>query len=165
MKHNPIQSLGLGLLAALLVSTGAWASGNHADGHGHDPASVETSYGKPGIATRAKRTIEVVMSDDMRFSPSDIEVRRGETVRLRVRNAGQLRHEFSLGTRQELEEHYEQMKQFPDMVHDEPNKISLEPGQQGEVVWQFSRSGVVDFACLQVGHYEAGMKGQVKVGR
>lgn len=105
------------------------------------------------------------MSDDMRFSPSDIEVRRGETVRLRVRNAGQLRHEFSLGTRQELEEHYEQMKQFPDMVHDEPNKISLEPGQQGEVVWQFSRSGVVDFACLQVGHYEAGMKGQVKVGR
>ena len=105
------------------------------------------------------------MSDDMRFTPSNIQVRRGETVRFLIRNAGQIRHEFSLGTKQELDEHHEQMKKFPDMVHDEPNKVSLEPGHKGEVVWQFSRGGVVDFACLQVGHYEAGMKGQIKVGR
>ena len=163
MKYHPIQSLGLGLLTAMLVSTGALAAGSHAGGHGH--ASEETSYGKPGIAARVNRSIEVVMSDDMRFTPSNIQVKRGETVRFVVRNAGQVRHEFSLGTRQELEAHYEEMKKFPDMVHDEPNKVSVEPGQQGEVIWQFTRSGAVDFACLHVGHYEAGMKGQVKVGR
>ena len=55
------------------------------------------------------------------------------------------------------------MKKFPEMEHDEPNKISLAPGKQGEVIWQFSKAGTVDFACLHVGHFEAGMKGQVKV--
>jgi uncharacterized cupredoxin-like copper-binding protein len=49
------------------------------------------------------------------------------------------------------------------MEHDEPNKISLAPGQQGEVIWTFTKAGAVDFACLHVGHFDAGMKGQVKV--
>jgi Cu/Ag efflux protein CusF len=31
------------------------------------------------------------------------------------------------------------------------------------VVWQFTKAGKVDFACLQPGHYEAGMKGSVTV--
>ena len=162
IKFRSLPALGLAALLALSTS-GSWAAGAHAGGHGH--ASEETSYGKPGDAARVKRSIEVVMSDDMRFTPANIQVKRGETVRFLVRNAGQIRHEFSLGTKQELEEHYEQMKKFPDMVHDEPNKVSLEPGQQGEVIWQFTKSGKVDFACLHVGHYEAGMKGQVSVGK
>lgn len=163
MKFSNIQSLGLGTLLALMVTTGSWAAGSHAGGHGH--ASDETPYGKPGLAAQARRTIEVEMSDNMRFTPSEIRARKGETIRFVIRNSGQLRHEFSLGTQQELEEHYEQMKKFPDMVHDEPNKVSLEPGQQGEVIWQFTQGGKVDFACLHVGHYEAGMKGLVRVGR
>ena len=172
MKLNSIPSLSLGLLAALTLSSAALAAGNHAGGHEHAPAGAhdshahapeDTAYGKPGQAAEASRTVEVEMSDSMRFTPSDIRVKRGETIRFVLRNAGRLRHEFSLGSRQELEAHYEQMKQFPDMVHDEPNKISVEPGQTGEVIWQFTRTGRVDFACLQVGHYEAGMKGQVTV--
>ena len=63
----------------------------------------------------------------------------------------------------ELKEHYEVMKKFPDMEHEEANKISLKPGTQGEVIWRFTKPGVVNFACLHVGHYDAGMKGQVKV--
>ena len=165
IKFRSLPSLGLAALLAFSTS-GSWAAGAHAGGHGHsDHGNMETPYGKPGDAARVKRSIEVVMSDDMRFTPANIQVKRGETVRFLVRNAGQIRHEFSLGTKQELEEHYEQMKKFPDMVHDEPNKVSLEPGQQGEVIWQFTRSGKVDFACLHVGHYEAGMKGQVSVGK
>lgn len=150
---------------ALLFAVGAQAAGSHAGGHAHEQNGDQTSYGKPGVASKVSRTVEVTMSDDMRFTPSRVQVRRGETVRFAVKNAGQVRHEFSLGTRQELEEHYEQMKKFPDMVHDEPNKISLEPGQQGEVIWHFNKGGTVDFACLHVGHYEAGMKGQVKVSK
>lgn len=165
MKLSNIQSLGLGALMALMVSS-SWAAGAHSGGHGHsDHGSMETPYGKPGLAAKASRTIEVEMSDNMRFTPSEIQVRKGETIRFVIRNSGQLKHEFSLGTQQELEEHYEQMKKFPDMVHDEPNKVSLEPGQQGEVIWQFTQSGKVDFACLHVGHYEAGMRGLVRVGK
>ena len=165
MTFKTMTSLLVAASVALLFSVGAQAAGNHAGGHAHEQDDGQTSYGKPGVASKVSRTIEVVMSDDMRFTPSRVQVRRGETVRFAVKNAGQVRHEFSLGTRQELEEHYEQMKKFPDMVHDEPNKISLEPGKEGEVIWHFNKGGTVDFACLHVGHYEAGMKGQVKVGK
>lgn len=88
---------------------------------------------------------------------------QGETVRFIVSNSGQIKHELSLGTEQELLAHLELMKKFPDMVHDEPNSITLAPGKQGEIIWQFTRSGVVNFACLMPGHYEAGMKGAVSV--
>lgn len=165
IKFRSLPSLGLVALLALSAS-GSWAAGAHAGGHGHqDHGSMDTSYGKPGLAAKARRIVTIEMSDNMRFTPSEIKASKGETIRFVIRNSGQLRHEFSLGTQQELEEHYEQMKKFPDMVHDEPNKLSLEPGQQGELIWQFSQSGKVDFACLHVGHYEAGMKGQVSVGK
>ena len=73
------------------------------------------------------------------------------------------RHEFSLGTIAELEEHYELMKKFPDMVHDEPSKVTVDPGKQGEVIWRFTQAGTVHFACLMPGPYSAGMKGSVAV--
>ncbi|MBQ1557666.1 MAG: hypothetical protein IIZ69_05730 [Pseudomonas sp.] len=49
------------------------------------------------------------------------------------------------------------------MEHDEPSKVSLAPGKQGEIIWQFTKAGEVKFACLYPGHYDAGMKGQVTV--
>ena len=150
-------------MAALAASGAAFASGNHAGGHGHDDGG-ETAIGKPGVAAKASRTITIEMSDAMRFTPSDMEVKRGDTVRFIIKNVGQVKHEFNLGTQEELLEHLEQMKKFPDMEHDEPSKITLEPGKQGEIVWQFTKAGVVDFACLIPGHYEAGMKGAIKVG-
>ena len=151
-------------MAALATSGAAFASGSHAGGHGHDEGG-ETAIGKPGIAAQASRTITIEMSDKMRFTPSDLTVKKGETVRLIVQNTGQLKHELSLGTQEELMEHLEQMKKFPGMEHDEPGKIILEPGKQGEIVWQFTKAGVVDFACLLPGHYEAGMKGGINVNR
>jgi uncharacterized cupredoxin-like copper-binding protein len=171
MTFNFFKTCALGTIAALTLSTAALAGGNHAGGHDHGHASShghyaeETAIGKPGQAASAKRTVTVEMSDNMRFSPDTIAVKQGETVRFVVKNVGQVKHEFSLGTQKELLEHYELMKKFPDMVHDEPNKVSLEPGQQGEVIWQFTKAGAVDFACLHPGHYDAGMKGQVKVGK
>ena len=99
----------------------------------------------------------------MRYTPSDIRVKKGETIRFAVKNSGQLAHEMSLGTEKELLEHLEVMKRFPSMEHDEPNKLTLAPGKQGEIIWQFTKTGVVNFACLMPGHFEAGMKGQVNV--
>jgi len=125
--------------------------------------TTKSPHRQTGCRAKVTRTIQVDMSNGMRFKPSDIQVKRGETVRFVLKNTDSVKHEFSLGTPKELAEHYEVMKKFPDMEHDEPNKISLAPGKQGEVIWQFTKAGTVDFACLHVGHFDAGMKGQVKV--
>ena len=144
--------------AILAGASGTFAAGSHAGGHGTQ------AIGKPGVAAKATRTIAIDMSDTMRFTPSAIQVRRGETIRFVVTNSGQLKHEFNLGTEADLKAHYAQMLKFPEMEHDEPNLVSLAPGKTGEVIWQFTKSGTVHFACLHAGHYEAGMKGTVAVG-
>lgn len=152
-------------LMAIALSSSAFAGGNHAGGHGHGHDDEETAIGKPGVAARVNRTITIEMNDSMRYTPADVQVKQGETVRFVVKNVGKVKHELSLGTQQELMEHLEQMKKFPDMEHDEPSKVTLAPGKQGEIIWQFTKAGTVNFACLMPGHYEAGMKGAVKVAR
>ena len=143
--------------AFLVTSAAALASGNHAGGHG------DSAIGKPGVAAKVNRTITVDMTDNMRYTPSDIQVKKGETIRFVVKNSGQVPHEMSLGTEKELLAHLEVMKKFPDMEHDEPGKLTLAPGKMGEILWQFTRTGSVNFACLMPGHFEAGMKGAVNV--
>lgn len=156
-KYFLSKSSTLVCVAWFAASSAALAAGNHAGGHG------ESAIGKPGVASRVSRTIQVEMTNGMRFKPSEIQVKKGETIRFVLKNTDTIKHEFSLGTEEELLEHYEVMKKFPDMEHDEPNKISLAPGKQGEVIWQFTKADVVNFACLHPGHFDAGMKGQVKV--
>jgi uncharacterized cupredoxin-like copper-binding protein len=148
-------------LALSAAATTAMAGGTHAGGHGH--ANEDTAIGKPGVAAKVSRTIAVDMADTMRYSPANIQVRRGETIRFIITNSGQVKHELSLGTEKELLEHLEVMKKFPDMEHDEPSKVTLAPGKQGEIIWQFTKAGPVHFGCLMPGHYESGMKGMVKV--
>jgi uncharacterized cupredoxin-like copper-binding protein len=146
------------VLAAVAAASQARAGGNAADGHHHDHA-----IGVPGKAAQVTRSVQVDMSDAMRFEPANITVKQGETVRFVVKNSGKLKHEFVLGTEKALQEHYEVMKKFPEMEHADPNMVTLAPGQSGEVLWRFTRSGTVGFACLQPGHYDAGMKGAVTV--
>lgn len=125
-------------------------------GHSHD-------MGRPGDPTKVTRTIEISSSDDMRYRPSEITVKRGETVRLVVRNTGKLEHELVIGSMQELKEHAEMMRRHPGMKHDEPNQAMVGPGESRAIVWQFTRAGRVDFACTIPGHLEAGMVGKVNV--
>ncbi|MDM0119417.1 cupredoxin domain-containing protein [Variovorax arabinosiphilus] len=156
MNHT-IRTAALAGLFALWASA-ASASGTHAGGHDEGEA-----IGKPGVAAKAKRTISVDMTDAMRFTPSDITVSQGETIRFVVKNAGRVKHELVLGTQKELKEHYAAMMKNPEMEHADPNMVTLAAGQTGEVVWEFTKAGKVDFACLQPGHYDAGMKGAVNV--
>lgn len=135
---------------------------HHEPGHGHAHGAAD-AIGVPGQSAQAKRTIKVDMTDAMRFNPSSIEVKQGETLRIVVKNSGSVKHEFVLGTEKELKEHYELMKKFPEMEHSDPNMVTVSPGKTGEVVWQFTKAGKIDFACLQPGHYDAGMKGAVNV--
>ena len=123
----------------------------------------QKDWGIAGDAKAAKRSIEVGMADNMRFTPDLIEVRLGETVRFVARNAGKVMHEFVIGTKAENGKHAEMMVKFPTMEHDEPYMAHVPPGKTGQIVWTFNRAGEFEFACLIAGHYQAGMVGAITV--
>lgn len=148
----------IALLSIIVFSSIAETSGEHAGGH-----SSADAIGRAGNPKKVTRTIKVDMSDAMRFTPSAITVKQGETIRFVVRNSGKIPHEMVLGTEKELEAHYEAMKKHPEMEHADDNMVTVQPGKTGEIIWQFTNAGTVSFACLMPGHYEAGMKGAVKV--
>ena len=100
----------------------------------------------------------------MRYTPSSLDVKPNEVVKIVVNNNGKLKHELTLGDAKALQEHALLMQKHPNMQHNDPNMVSLEPGKSGEIIWQFTKEGHVEFACLQPGHMEAGMKGVVNVG-
>jgi len=152
--------------AMTLSAQVAFAHGDddHAAKHRYDAANVEvTDFGQEGNPKKVTRTVQIEMADSMRFTPADISVRRGETIRFVVRNGGKLLHEMVLGTPQALKEHAELMKKFPEMEHADANMAHVKPGAKGEIVWQFTQPGVFQFACLQPGHFEAGMVGNLTV--
>jgi len=144
-------------IPGILLAMSAMAAGNHGGGHDAD------AIGKPGVASKVTRTVTVDMTDDMRFHSSNIAVKQGETIRFVAKNSGKVKHEMVLGTLKDLKDHYEVMKKNPEMEHAENNMVTVAPGKSGEIIWQFTKTGKVDFACLQPGHYDAGMKGLVNV--
>ncbi|MES2510004.1 MAG: cupredoxin family protein [Pseudomonadota bacterium] len=144
-------------LPSLLMAMTAMASGTHAGGHDDE------AIGKPGVAAKVTRTITMDMADTMRFSVPKVTAKQGETIRFVVKNSGKVKHEMVLGTEKELKEHYEVMKKNPEMEHADANMVTVAPGKTGEIIWQFTKAGKIDFACLQPGHYDAGMKGFVTV--
>lgn len=150
------------LLAAALLAAPAFA---HGDGHARHEGPVVKEQKPWGIASDSKsaRTIEITMSDAMRFTPDRIEVKQGETVRFVVHNTGGVLHEMVIGTPEELKAHAALMKRFPNMEHDEPYMSHVPAGQEGEIVWNFNRPGSFQFACLVPGHFEAGMIGTIVV--
>ncbi len=150
------------LSAWLLAAAPAWAHGSGSTAHA-TAAPEHQDWGIAGSAKQVRRTITLVMGDNMRFTPDRIEVRQGETVRLRVRNTGRLQHELVLGTREALQAHAAVMLKHPDMEHDEAHMVHVAPGRTGEILWTFNRKGEFEFACLIAGHVQAGMKGTVIV--
>lgn len=134
------------------------AEGGHADDGGH-----AQGVGKPGDPKKVSRAIQVIMSDDMKFTPANVNVKRGETIRFVVSNTGQIKHEMVIGSMKELKRHAELMRKMPGMEHADPNQVTLAPGKTGELISEFTKTGTFDFACLQPGHFEAGMKGTVSV--
>ena len=159
MKHaNLLRAMILTAASGLAIAHG---DDDHKAGAKHEDHA--SALGKPGDAKKVSRTIAITMSDSMRFSPASVSAKKGETIRFVLKNEGKLKHEMVLGTIEELKEHAALMVKFPQMEHADPNQASVEPGKTGELIWQFTKAGTFDFACLQAGHYEAGMKGQVVV--
>ena len=164
MKTTPALQLIAASIA--LSSTLAFAHGDdtHAAARQYDASKVEpTAFGQEGDPKKVTRTIKVDMADTMRFTPADLSVKRGETVKFVVHNKGKVLHEMVLGTPQAIKEHAELMKKFPEMEHADANMAHVKPGANGAMVWQFTKAGEFQFACLQPGHFEAGMVGKVTV--
>lgn len=153
--------------AVLALGMGAaYAHGDeeHAAARKFDASKVEaTDFGQEGNPKKVAKTIKVDMTDAMRFTPSNVTVKRGETVKFVVHNDGKVLHEMVLGTKDAIKEHAELMKKFPEMEHADANMAHVKPGKAGEIVWQFTKPGEFQFACLQPGHFEAGMVGKLVV--
>src|SRR5688572_29477223 len=79
------------------------------------------SFGRAADPRQAKRTVRVEMTDQMRFTPAELTVKRGEIVRFVPVNKGKLLHEMVLGSMDDLKKHAELMKKHPGMEHDEPH--------------------------------------------
>ena len=158
--------IGFGLVLATLAGLAqAHGDENHPTKKNTFDASKfeERAFGREGDPKKVSRTVKVDMSDAFRFTPSDVVVRRGETVKFVVSNSGKQLHEMVLGTADELKKHAELMRKFPGMEHADANMAHVKPGARGEIVWQFTQAGEYQFACLIPGHFEAGMIGKVIV--
>ncbi len=160
------------LLATVLsfLATAAHAHGNNqhtATTHGAHGAMMvpaeQKAWGIAGDPKKVDRVITIQMTDNMRFTPNQLTIKKGETIRFEVKNAGAVMHEMVIGTKQELDQHATMMKKHPNMEHDEPYMAHVGPKKTGQLIWQFNRAGDFDFACLIAGHYEAGMVGKIRV--
>ena len=133
------------------------------DGHHADAMAV----GEPGKRQDATKNIVIIMKEtddgEMVFTPKMIDVQKGQTIRFAIRNKGELEHEFVLDNHGGVMKHKVLMEKFPEMEHDDPNSLRLEPGKKGEIIWKFTNGGSFEFACLIPGHYASGMRGDIMV--
>ena len=149
------------LISLSFTSTSLLATGSH--DHSHVGEKDMFAVGEPVEGKQPDRVFRVSMRDTMSFvfSPEFDSLREGEVIRFEVRNDGQIMHEFSIGNAEEQKQHAEMMRKMPNMKHEDPNTLSLEPGESGTITWRFEGGDTVVFACNIPGHYEAGMSHQL----
>lgn len=133
-------------------------------------------FGHAAKASKATRTVKVTLAD-MSFTPNNLEVKAGETVRFELTNTGAVVHEFTLGDAALQANHQKEMLEMAAMGHDkdahsamggmhhDANSVTLKPGESAELTWTFTRATGLEFACNEPGHYQAGMVGQLKVDK
>jgi uncharacterized cupredoxin-like copper-binding protein len=129
-------------------------------GHSHGKADV--SLGGPGKPADAKRVVRIE-ARDRDYNVRQIQARPGETIRFIITNKSSIRHEFGIARHQEHVEHRAMMAKLPDMVHDDDNVVTVEPGETKEIVWRFGTHQDafkdLEFSCNIPGHAEQGMQG------
>ena len=126
-------------------------------------SATEWPFGREGDPRKVKRTIKIHMSDAMRFFPSEVRVKRGDTVRLVLTNSGQLTHEIVIGTLDELKKRAARMKENAATQTADAYSAHVAPGTSARIVWQFTKPGEFYYACLMPGHFDAGLIGTIVV--
>jgi uncharacterized cupredoxin-like copper-binding protein len=182
-----VSALAYVVAGSLLVSAGSWGAWQwllrHPDAvggghdHGHSDAAAQNQVATVGtpaaqselVAQVVQRSIAIDMVSPMRFSPSTIAVKAGETVRFVIRNKDNIAHEMVLGSESALREHAQAMQAQASHAHEHAAQhgtaaIAVAAGQTGELVVRFAQAQVLQMACLIPGHFEAGMRGTLRVG-
>lgn len=135
-------------------------------GHVHGGPKASSAMGGPGKAADVKRVVRIE-ARDRDYNVRQVQVRPGETVRFIIVNKSSIRHELGIASRQEHVAHREMMVKLPDMVHDDDNVVTVEPGQTKELIWRFGTDPNalkdLEFACNIPGHAEQGMQGTFRV--
>lgn len=183
-RHWPRAATVYVLVLGTAVTAGSWAAWQWLErhpewattGHNHgETAAAEDHHGPSSnagpIAQVVSRSIAVNMDDQMRFTPSQIDVQAGETIRFVVTNSGRTPHEMVLGSEEDIRLHAEAMKQAAakgsaheeDHHHGTGAAINVAAGKTGELVVTFAQAARLQMACLIPGHYEAGMRGTINV--
>lgn len=169
------RTLMLSAAVAIWATAPAWSAAG-APGHSHgsdakqgtqhgDHATGGTATdGSAGKAADVSRTVRIEARDTA-YNVKQVQVRAGETLKFVVENKGKLPHEFAIASAEENEAHRKMMQQMPDMVHEEPNMVTLKPGETKEVIWKFGKDTNVEFSCNIPGHAEQGMKGVFRIVR
>lgn len=112
------------------------------------------SAGKPGQLSNISRTINLTLLDNM-FLPPELTVSKDETIQFILKNLGDNTHEFLIGSEDEL-------KKAASMKRKNEHLIRIKPGEQKELIWEFTNMGIVNFACPLSGHFKT-MKGKIIV--
>lgn len=131
--------------------------------HGAMMQAEQKPWGIAGNQKKVDRVIRIKMTDDMKFTPNVILIKKNETIRFEIQNSGKVMHEMVIGTKQELDQHAAMMKKHPNMEHDEAYMAHVGPANSGSIAWRFNKEGDFEFACLIAGHYDAGMVGKIQV--
>ena len=127
------------------------------------PRDAGLAFGQPGDPAEPARLVEIELCEKpdgrMNFIPDVVQVRRGEQIRLIVRNEGESSHHVVVATAQDNL----QRIRNPGAARAEPNGIRVAPGQRGEILWRFTNAGDFDFSAVDPGHREAGLQGRIIV--
>lgn len=126
-----------------------------------DVGTVDDTIGKPGNQNNVDRTIKIAAVEYM-FLPNEIVVAQGETVKFVVINKGDKTHEFMLDTKKNLRKRAKIRRLDPDSAVNGPNQIALNPDEEKTLIWEFTKTGTINFACPIPGHFK-GMRGKIYV--
>ena len=126
-------------------------------------AACAPSGGGASPTDQGARTVQVEMTDELRFEPAEFTFQAGETVRFEVTNAGAIVHEFLIGDEAAQEEFEMGMAEGDGMAHDTDAGVSVEPGASETFEYTFSEAGELLAGCHEPGHYDGGMKAIITV--
>jgi uncharacterized cupredoxin-like copper-binding protein len=119
--------------------------------------------GAASPADQGPRTVQVQMTDELRFEPAEFTVQAGETVRFEIANAGQIVHEFLIGGEAAQDRFEMEMAEGDGMAHDTDAGVSVEPGESATFEYTFAEAGELMAGCHEPGHYEGGMVAEITV--
>ena len=142
-------------------------------------ADKNMKIGSKGKLSDVSRTIKVKMYDNY-YEPSTFNIKKGETIKFEVINAGELVHEFNIANAMMHIKHQPEMERMVEneillgdkidkdkmqkmaamdksMGHSHSNSVLLAPKEKGILIWKFENAVNIEVACNVPGHYQAGM--------